>query len=237
MSELIQSVSAAAIVTPSVVTEDLGKEFEMGICLNQGIAFDGKYKYSMANAEAISTSLGSFSEVFPHKLKHTAKGGNRYDFVGETDETIKLSAKTTKKDGKVSPQVIGQPSKKKFCNTFGLNETSSNEEIKSFIESNVSTMLSQYFEYTFDCPILYYNQHKNKLQFVTVLEPIDWSNQVIGFTHIKKNKVWNESTSISIGKISIGEFQVHNHRDCIKFRWNFEKVLDLFSSSFQIINL
>ncbi len=37
--------------------------------------------------------------------------------------------------------------------------------------------------------------------------------------------LWNESTSISINNNTIGEFQIHKNRDCIKFRWFFEKLL------------
>ena len=63
---------------------------------------------------------------------------------------------------------------------------------------------------------------------------IDWNDYEILFSHNKKKNQWNESTTISINNISIGEFQVHNHRDCIKFRWTFENLLKLFSSCFVI---
>jgi hypothetical protein len=216
-------------------TEDLGKKFEMGICLLYGIPYDGKYKYSMDEAEKLRNRLSKLLTIFPYELKHTAKNGSQYDFTGATDNSIKLSAKTTKKDGKVAPQVIGQPSRKKFCNVFGIVDTASLEEIKSYIEVNASSMLEKYFDTTFDCPILYYNQHKDVLQFIRVINNVDWSSQAIQFTKI--GTAWNESSSIKIGKITIGEFQVHSHRDCIKFRWSFEKLIELFNDSFEIINL
>ena len=61
-------------------------------------------------------------------------------------ETIKLSAKTTKKDGKVCPQVIGQPSKKKFCEFFNVDINFTLEQIKEYIEVNVDKMLNIYFD-------------------------------------------------------------------------------------------
>lgn len=224
-------------ITPHVLqTEDLGKKFEMSVCLLYGIPYDGKYKYSMEEAEKLKDRISKLLTIFPYELKHTAKNGSQYDFTGLNDESIKLSAKTTKKDGKVAPQVIGQPSRKKFCDVFGMvADTSSLEEIKSYIEGNVSSMLEKYFNTTFDCPIVYYNQKKDILQLIRLINKVDWSSQSINFT--KTGVAWNESSSIKIEKVSIGEFQLHNHRDCIKFRWCFEKLIKLFNDSFEIINL
>lgn len=221
--------------TPILQTEDLGKKFEMGICLLYNIPYDGKYKYNMEEAEKLRDRISPLLNIFPYKLKHTAKNGSQYDFTCESDEMIKLSAKTTKKDGKVAPQVIGQPSRKKFCQVFGFDMSASLKEIKSFIECNVSSMLEKYFDTTFDCPIIYYNQHKDVLKFIRLINKVDWSSQTIQFT--KMDAAWNESSSIKIGKVTIGEFQVHTHRDCIKFRWSFENLIDLFKDSFTIINL
>jgi len=231
-----------------VLTEDLGKIFEMSICLLYNTPFDGAFKYSMNDAEELVKRLNGLKEVFPHNLKHIAKNGNKYDFVSSTDDSIYLSAKTTKKDGKVCPQVIGQPSKKKFCEYFGIiselkNDTNNIiydlEQIKKYIETNIKTMLQIYCENTFDCPIIYYNKHKNKLLFIKLKENIDWSKYNIIFSRTTSSGDWNESSSIKIegNKSSFGEFQVHNNRDCIKFRWAFENLLVLFKDNFEIINL
>lgn len=235
-----EPVKVVETATSTVQTEDLGKKFEMGICLLYGIPYDGKYKYSMEEAEKIRDRIAPLLNIFSHQIRHTAKNGSQYDFTGLHDETIRLSAKTTKKDGKVAPQVIGQPSRKKFCDVFGIDtgvtDVSGNmSEVKQFIENNVASMLEKYFDTTFDCPILYYNQHKNKLQFIKLMKKVDWPLQAINFT--KTGSAWNESSSIKIGKVTIGEFQVHNHRDCIKFRWSFEKLIEQFNDCFEITNL
>jgi hypothetical protein len=218
-------------------TEDLGKIFEMAICLLYEIPFDGKYKYSIEESNVLKTRIQPLLTAFPYKIKHTAKNGSQYDFRGQDDETIKLSAKTTKKDGKVCPQVIGQPSKKKFCEFFNIDLSVSLEEIKEYIVSNLANMLNIYFDLTFDCPIIYFNKKSNVLQLIKLTEKIDWNNYLIEFSHIKKNKQWNESSTISINNTTIGEFQLHKHRDCIKFRWCFEKLLKHFAKSFTVINL
>jgi hypothetical protein len=220
-----------------VLTEDLGKIFEMAICLLYGIEYDGKYKYSLEEANNIKEKLHKLKNVFPYDIKHIAKNGNKYDFVSIGDTKINLSAKTSKKDAKVCPQVIGQPSKKKFCEFFGVDLLYNLEEIKVYIEKNVKALLELYTINTFDCPIVYYNKHKNILWFVKLKENINWTNYNISFSHNVKNKKWNESSCIIINGITIGEFQVHNHRDCIKFRWAFEKLLDMFKDNFEVTNL
>ena len=221
---------------PKVLTEDLGKIFEKGVCLLYGIEYDGKYKYSVEEAQKITDRIVKLKDVFPHNLIHSAKNGSQYDFTGADDAAIRLSAKTTKKDGKVCPQVIGQPSRKKFCDFFGLDQGLTLEQIKQYIENgNVASMLTIYFKTTFDCPIVYYNKKKDLLLFIRTLTEIDWTQCVIEFSHIKKNKVWGESSTISINDKTIGEFQVHNHRDCIKFRWAFENLIEMFKTHFEIV--
>jgi hypothetical protein len=208
-----------------VLTEDLGKIFEMAICLLYEIEYDGKYKYSLEEATIIKDKLHKLKIEFPCKIKHIAKNGNKYDFVSIDDEKINLSAKTTKKDAKVCPQVIGQPSRKKFCEFFGIDLLYNLEQIKNYIEINVKSLLE------------IYAKHKNMILFVKLKESINWTNYYISFSHIITNKKWNESSCIVINGITIGEFQIHNHRDCIKFRWSFEKLLNLFNDNFEIIEL
>ncbi len=234
---IIEDDDKHVVPKKKVLTEDLGKMFEMGICLLYGIDYDGTYSYSMDEAHKLKDRVNKLKEVFPYNIKHVAKNGNQYDFESAEDKTINLSAKTTKKDGKVCPQVIGQPSKKKFCEHFGVDSSYDLEQIKNFIKDNVTNLLERYCSTTFDCPIIYYNKHKNLLLFVKLKEHIDWTKQEIVFKHIRDNKKWNESTTIYINNISIGEFQVHNHRDCIKFRWVFEKMLDVFKHNFDVVNL
>lgn len=223
--------------TNKVLTEDLGKIFEMAICLYYEIDYDGHYKYSLQEAQILKNKLSNLKSVFPYNIKHCAKGGSKYDFECIDDPTIHLSAKTTKKDGKVCPQVIGQPSRKKFCEFFALDQSIGLDQIKTFIINNITNLLQVYCIHTFDCPLLYYNKHSNNLAFIVYKEHIDWSNYVIQFSHNIKNKLWNESSSISINGVTVGEFQVHNNRDCIKFRWCFEKLLTLFGQHFTIVDL
>jgi len=215
---------------PKVLTEDLGKIFEMAICLLYETPYDGNFKYSMEKAESIKHKIQNLKILFPHKLLHTAKNGARYDFTGQDNDSIKLSAKTTKnRNGiKVCPQVIGQPSKRKFCEFFEIDLNITIPEIKEYIINNIKDMLKVYFDHTFDCPIIFYNEASNNLWFIKKVNDIDWDDCIIEFGHIQKNREWNESTSVHINGFSMGEFQVHNHRDNIKFRWNFYNLIYCF---------
>ena len=162
-SLLIETVIAPALGEPApkkIVTEDLGLIFEMAICLLYGIKYNGTFKYSLAAAHKLKDRLGKLKDIFPYELNHTAAKGYQYDFTGLVDTSIKLSAKSTKEDGKICPQVIGQPTKKKFLDRFELDSSMNNEQIKKYIEENVNTMLTKYDECTFDCPIIYYNEKK-----------------------------------------------------------------------------
>lgn len=225
-------------------TEDLGKEFEMALCLLYETPYQGNFKYSMEKAEKLKVKLENLKKVFPYKLLHTAKNGSRYDFTGEELQEIKLSAKTTKNKSsfKICPQVIGQPTKKKFCEHFGLDSLMTNQEIKLYIQTNIEKLLDEYFKYTFDCPIIFYNEANNLLWLIKKHTNIDWDNCIIKFGHVERDKEWNESTSIIINGYSMGEFQIHNHRDNIKFRWNLYNLIYCFHHGqnekyFEIYNL
>ena len=209
-----------------IKTEDTGKEFEMSICLAYEIDYVGKYKYRLIEFPR----LKQLTELFPGPLIHIAKAGSRYDFQSETGEY--LSAKSNKSGNKVCPQVIGQASKKKFCEYFKIEQT---VNLKEYIFSNIKELLGIYFDYTFDASIIYYNKKKDSIKFIKTLKKIDWNVQELIFT--RNLEEWNESNSIKLNTITIGEFQFHNNRDCIKFRWNFEKIIFLFSEHFNIINI
>jgi len=226
-----------------VRTEDLGKEAEMAICQLYNTPYEGRYNYTMDAAESLKNRFVNLKNYFPDCL-HTAKNGSRYDFTSNDDSNIQyLSAKTSKGNGKVCPQVIGQPTKKKYCEHFNLPADSTNKDIKIFIQNNLPQLLKEYSDYTFDCPTLYYNKKKDILKYIIKKNNIDWEKHSMIFGHIEKQKEWNESTTIYLSRndneknITLGEFQIHNHRDCIKFRWKFENVIELFSENFEVVNL
>ena len=221
MADITRLFNKLAIVR----TEDTGKEFEMSICLAYGIEYVGKYKYSLIHQPGLEKLPG----LFPGPIQHIAKNGSRYDFVS-TSTGKYLSAKSTKKGDKVCPQVIGQMSKKKFRDYFCIPD---DQSIKEYTLLNAPGMMEKYFDHTFDADIIYYNKKKDEIKFIQRVSSIDFSSCNLLFSRPTADR-WNESNTLKIETHTIGEFQVHNNRDCVKFRWNIEKLLKLFPDHFLI---
>ena len=120
-----------------------------------------------------------------------------------------------------------------------------NTTIKQFILQNPATLMQKYFEHTFHIPMLFYHQKKDICMHIVLKDDIQipWTTFEYVFSHIQKNKPWNESTTVFIRKKdallskALGEFQVHNHRDCIKFRFDLQTVLNEFPEYFETKNL
>ncbi len=196
-------------------TEVLGKEFEMAVCLYYGIDYDGGFKYDINKARELSKRLGPLKDLFAPTCQHTAGKRGVHDFTYyNSGLTRHLSVKTNKNlQQKVCPQKIGQPSEKTFRENFGLTE---DENIKEYIEANTASMLKKYWNCTYNVPVLYYNEQRDKICFIKELNPPDFEQENITFTQTGKD--WKSTTVKYKGK-RIGEFQEHNNRNCIKFRW------------------
>lgn len=225
-----------------IITEDLGKMFEMAICLALEIQYDGPYKYGMEIPEKLKERLREkLSELLPHKMKHTAKRGARYDYTSIIDETIHLSAKTTKKGiGKVAPQVIGQSQPKKFCEIIGI-EFVDIINLKQYIQENLTKILPFMINYTFDCPNIYYNLDKDKIRYITIKNDIDWNKYNYKWTCSWHN--WNNSSSVKIilddrTEFVLAEFQIHSkNRTNMAIRWCYDNILIYFKDYFNIIDI
>jgi hypothetical protein len=219
-------------------TEDTGKVFEMAICLAYGIKYDGKYKYSMEDAEKLKEKLTKLPTLFP-MCKHTARKGARYDYTSVEDKTVHLSAKTTKKGGKVAPQVIGQSQPKPFCEVIGIEYTSI-PDLKRFIQEEPVRILDVLVEYTFDCPNVYYNKEKGTIKYITLNRRIDWDR--FNFKWTCNSEKWNNSSTLKIvveGKeFALVEFQFHTKsRTNMAIRWCYENFLCIFKENLTIIDV
>jgi hypothetical protein len=222
------------------LTTNLGRTFEKAICLLYDTPYYGDKKfYDLEQAEYLKERTSKLKEIYPF-VTHNNNYLSKYDFILKNSNEKFLSAKTTKSRGKVCPQVIGQCSKKNFYKYFNLD---CSYNIKNYIQNNKETLLSRYFEYTFLCPVLYYNEKEDELLLINKRQDILWKKYDFEFSHIQYNKEWNGSTTLYMidefteKDISIGEFQIHNNRDSIKFRWYFDNILHLFPEKFNIISL
>ena len=219
-------------------TEDTGKIFERAICLAYNIPYDGKYKYGLEAPEKLKPRLARLTELFPLPT-HTAKRGARYDFTATTDPNLHLSAKTTKGNGKVAPQVIGQPQPQKFCDILGIPFTSI-ADLKKYIQENIQAILPILLSYTLDCPSIYYNEQTNTIRYVTLASPIPWNNYTYSWTC--KWDEWKNTSTVKIvtpeKTIPLVEFQFHTKsRTNMAIRWSFEEFLTLFPQHLNIQTL
>lgn len=226
-----------------LLTEDLGKITEYALCLVLKIPFESNFKYSIEEAEKIKERIKEIKSLLQDlKYKHTGKSSKLYDFTLEdsieTSKNISVKTNKNKNCDKICPQLIGQPTKKKFCEFFKLPEKSSDEKIKNFIVENISKILVDYFKYCFHCILLYYNKEDDVVMLIQDSKNIDWEKLTLKFTHLENKKSWNESTTLFFvkeeKKITLGEFQVHNNRSNIKFRFNLKNLLKHFPENFKV---
>ena len=221
-----------------VITEDLGKIAEKALCDLLQTPYNMVFKYPQERVDVLKPRFASLQQEFSN-YKHTGHSDDLNDFTS-SDGTKHLSVKTTKKGSKICPQIIGQPSRSTFCPTFRLPLDATNEQIKSYIQTNVASMMPKYIATTFHCPVLFYCEKTNLCQIITMTTPIDWTSVILKFSHLEKKKEWNESTTLTASRSStsplhtIGEFQVHNHRNCIKFRFDLGNLLKVFHDSFLV---
>jgi hypothetical protein len=234
-SELITCLENSGYIKKPLRTEDTGKMLEMAICMVYDIPYQGKYKYDMVLPEALKPRLMRLTHLFP-QCRHTAEKGSRYDYTCVSDNSLHLSAKSTKgKNGKVAPQVIGQASLKKFCEIMEI-EFESVPKLKEYIQTHITDILSTMVKYTFDCVNLYYNQENDTIKYITLDSPINWNEYTFSWT--RNWEEWKNSTTLKINNFSLVEFQIHTKsRKNLAIRWFYDSFLEIFKDHLTIINL
>lgn len=242
ISEQIPASETASVVSRTIVplkTEDTGLTLEMAICLALEIPYDGTFKYDLEEAKTLSTRLIPLKEHFP-QLKHTGKKRGQFDFTGVEDDSIHLSAKSTKKNvGKVAPQVIGQTSRDNFCKIMEI-EFTTDSELKQYIQEHIKTVLPHLIKHTFDCPIVYYHKENNTIKLIKLMSEINWEDY--NFSWTRPWTIWTNSSTLKIQIpesekfISILEVQFHSaSRSNLAIRWCFEPFLNAFKENLSIV--
>ncbi len=119
---------------------------------------------------------------------------------------------------------------------YGLEDTYANRSniFKHFVFDNIEELLEIYWDHLFECDYLIYfynildpyGRLINNPRF-KVLLPLAYptfEKEYISFTQTENS--WNESCTIKYKGKAIGEFQVHNNRNCFKFRFNFKNLFE-----------
>ena len=156
-----------------------------------------------------------------------------------------MSVKSTMRGiGKISPQNIGQPTSTTFWSKLPhlvpsgikINQLSYAESSKLFKEvaqNQIVPLLEEYWRNIFDCDYMLYvhdvlNEDdslstKTKVEIFNKSETPNWVQSKITFT--KSVPDWNESCTVKYATYSIGEFRVHQNRNCFKFRFNVDGLI------------
>ncbi len=180
-------------------------------------------------------------KILPKAIKHTgSESGERgeqskcsYDFVLEGDKTLSLK---TNKGKMVCPPEVGQPGSKTCLQYFrkffpdSINEVTS-DDFKSMVFDHIADIMPIYVEHLFDSDwLLWIYTEKSSYTFKAInrlhIKQIKWEKSKFTFTRSSID-VWNESNTVKYDGLTIGEFQVHTHRSCFKFRFNLANLLTL----------
>lgn len=181
-------------------------------------------------------------------LEYTGEAQNKIDFKDNNNKTYSLKS-NLKKSTKVCPQVIGQCTRdvfrdKVYSKILKLSDPDyflENKTIKEFILKHPKNLFALYLENLFCCDYVLYVKQQNSTKYD--MDIIDVKN--IKFSELKQKiesdtfiftknlNNWNESATMKVdykiddkkNLISLGEYQIHNNRNCIKFRFDLKNLL------------
>lgn len=153
-----------------------------------------------------------------------------YDFLLKGDYT--LSLKTNK--NMICPPEVGQPGSKTFLRHFGQLydeeiEQMDDAKFKWLVINKIDKMIPIYIEHLFDSDyLLWIRINGNDLRY-TIHKKVNvdaffWDINEFSFTRNLDN--WNESNTVKYRNITLGEFQVHNNRNCYKYRFNMKNLVE-----------
>ncbi len=217
----------SADINPIVVStnETFGMSVEKSICE----LFDIPNNISKTRTKSISIELQTKirMELDRYGLNiatHLGYLNGATDFLTTTGQTI--SIKSNYNGFKVCPQNIGQITRLKFKKTFSLNPNWSDVKVKQWIINHPTILFKEYFKNLFCCDYILW-VHNERVLIVKSSTIAYKRMKNSEFTFSQSAESWNESSSYRYNNLSIGEFQFHSNRDCIKFRFNLRNLLKM----------
>lgn len=231
------------IKSKSLNSESLGITAEKTVCDLFGLKYPDSFmmRYIPSLETKLMPVMKEAFKFLPPAIKHTGssygeRGGASkcsYDFVLYGEKT--LSLKTNWGD-KVCPPEVGQPSASTcylYFKDFVDESYIDRENFKKMVFNHIEKLIPIYVKHLFDSDYLLRLYNKKDKFYYQIIEKdygisVSWSKSDFDFS--KKSVVeWNESNTLYYKGVSIGEFQVHNHRNCFKFRFNFNNLLKFIS--------
>lgn len=227
-------------------TETLGITAEKAICDYFGLKFPSNFikRASPQMERALMPVIKKSFAVLPRAIEHTGsftgvRGGESkcpYDFKLEGNQTLSLKTNIGKM---VCPPEVGQPNSdtcylyfKQFIDSDHIDKSI----FKNMVFEHIEEMIPIYLNHMFDSDYLlriYSRDGKYKDFDYEIVKQnhgceIEWNRSDFSFSK-KSVEDWNESNTVYYKNISLGEFQIHNNRNCYKFRFNFNHLLQLIN--------
>lgn len=179
--------------------------------------------------------------IMPAAVSHTgseagARGGRSkspYDFMLEGGLTLSLK---TNKGAMVCPPDVGQPDDitcTKFFSDFLPDGEArvTRDNFKTMVLTHIHQMFPIYLKHMFDCDWLLWIYkrveawHFKRICKEQVYDKL-WEKERFSFTKATAED-WNESNTVKYDGKTVGEFQVHTNRNCFKFRFKFDNLLEI----------
>lgn len=224
-------------------TETLGITAEKTICDIFKLDYPKNFfkRYSVEMQYQMEDAIRAAFELMPYPIKYSGsetgvRGGASkcsYDFILKGNKTLSLKTNIGKM---VCPPEVGQPNDKTAYLYFGnlIEEDHIDKNIfKKMVYKKIDKLLPIYMEHMFDSDYLlriFENKsNPNGVPYDFEIyeknygEKFKWDISKISFSK-KTIEEWNESNTLYYDGVSIGEFQVHNNRNCYKFRFNFNNL-------------
>jgi len=226
-------------------TEQVGISVEIALADLTGVTVEPSYR-ARGRSELIQHIKPALSRVInkiPSPIAHIAADQNPVDFLLEGNATLSVKS-NMREAGKAAPQNIGQPTAATFWSHLpylvpagidinALSYSQSAQVFKTVAQTQIVSLLGEYWQNLFDCDYMIHvfdvlDKNDNlssspKVKIFKKAESPDWQKSRITFT--KSVADWNESCTVKFDNISIGEFQIHKHRNCFKFRFNLKGLI------------
>lgn len=236
----IMSNIITLLKTISKNNETFGMSAELAICKFFKLEYPLHLEHR-SNEKYIKELFPIISKSFvnlPKPIKHTGsevgirgkESKSSYDFLLCGNKT--LSLKTNK--SKICPPEVGQPGAETAYFYFGHLTTADEIDefvFKKMVYENIDQMMKIYIKHLFDSDyMLWIYQNKTGYQYKIFEKDLAsdfvWDKSKFSFTKTSISD-WNESNTVKYNGKSIGEFQVHKHRSCFKFRFLMKNLIEV----------
>lgn len=221
--------------------ETFGITAEKAICEYFGIAYPDNFKNRIdSNLEKnLKPLVEKAFKHLPNVIKHCGsepgeRGGNSkcsFDFLLEGNKTLSLK---TNYGRMVCPPEVGQPNDKTcylYFNKFVDGDHIDRDNFKCMAYNHIKELIEIYEKFLFDSDyLLRFYIKKGKYHYDISNRISDnkdkWEKEHFSFSKKTINE-WNVSNTVYYNGIRLGEFEVHNSRNCYKFRFDYENLLKI----------